>query len=358
MNNRTILFQLVILFLLTSCLEQKAAIVEYKGDQFYGFNDMIVPESSKQEIVTKSAFHAKKNKNKISSSSEVTVQEGDSLQTIADSYDVPEKYLAEENQLIEPYLLDIGQKIKIPPVIYHEVKLDETLESIARIYAQSPEEIAALNSLEKPYDLDVGQVVKIIRKKIVKQHQDLDDEMKELEQEIAKRNINVDEKSPENKDENNIENSKDNSIDQSQEIKPVILHEEESFISKPKFTMPVSGKIISSFDVQEGVVNHDGIKIAAKLGDPVKAARAGKIVYAGDQVNKYGNLVIIKHQDNFISGYGHLSEMSVNVGDYVKAGDVIGKVGMTGLKIKEPQLYFAIKQGKTPVDPDIYLIGQ
>jgi len=89
-------------------------------------------------------------------------------------------------------------------------------------------------------------------------------------------------------------------------------------------------------------------------GTPIKAAEDGVVAYAGNELKGYGNLVLIRHADNFVSAYANASEIMVKRGDTVKRGQVIARAGQTG-NVSSPQLHFEIRKGSTPVDPRKYL---
>ena len=102
----------------------------------------------------------------------------------------------------------------------------------------------------------------------------------------------------------------------------------------------------------DGGPHNDGINIAAPLGTPVRAIDAGAVAYAGNELKGYGNLVLVRHANGWISAYAHLDdELLVKKGDTVAAGQVIAKVGDTG-GVGEPQLHFELRRGKKPVDPE------
>jgi lipoprotein NlpD len=96
-----------------------------------------------------------------------------------------------------------------------------------------------------------------------------------------------------------------------------------------------------------------GIDIGGKAGQPIVSAAAGKVVYSGSGLVGYGRLIIIKHNDSLLSAYGHNSELLVAEGDYVKAGQVIAKMGSSGTS--STRLYFEIRQDGKPVNPLRYL---
>jgi len=113
-----------------------------------------------------------------------------------------------------------------------------------------------------------------------------------------------------------------------------------------KFRWPVSGRILTDFASSKGT----GINIEAAEGAAVKAADTGTVIYVGSGVEGYGNLVLIRHPNGYVSAYAHLGSMSVTKGTNVNRGDTIGAAGMTG-SVTKPQLHFELRKGATPVDP-------
>jgi murein DD-endopeptidase MepM/ murein hydrolase activator NlpD len=113
-----------------------------------------------------------------------------------------------------------------------------------------------------------------------------------------------------------------------------------------KFRWPLSGKVITDFAQSRGT----GINIEAAEGAAVRAAENGTVIYTGDGVAGYGNLVLVRHANGFVSAYAHLKTIAVNRGDTINRGDNIGAVGMTG-SVSKPQLHFELRKGATPVDP-------
>ena len=122
-----------------------------------------------------------------------------------------------------------------------------------------------------------------------------------------------------------------------------------------KFIWPVAGgRVISHFGLKPDGKSNDGINIAVAEGEPVYAAAGGMVVYAGNELKGYGNMVILRHDNGWMTAYAHTSSIAVKKNDYVKQGDVIAYVGVTG-GVKTPQLHFALRQDRTPVDPEKYL---
>lgn len=112
---------------------------------------------------------------------------------------------------------------------------------------------------------------------------------------------------------------------------------------------PVNGKVTEKFDEKR----NKGIGIAAKEGDPVVASADGQVVYSGSKLRGYGNLVILKHSDDFVSAYAHNRQILVKQGQMVKKGQRIAEVGKTDTN--QPKLHFEIRRQGKPVDPLAYL---
>jgi len=118
---------------------------------------------------------------------------------------------------------------------------------------------------------------------------------------------------------------------------------------KGVFLWPLTGEIVSKYGNNNGQ-KHDGIDISARMGEPVKASASGRVIYSGDEIKGYGNMLIIKHQGPYSSVYSHNSENLVSKGSFVKAGDIIALVGDSG-RSTGPMLHFEIRDGKETLDP-------
>lgn len=123
-----------------------------------------------------------------------------------------------------------------------------------------------------------------------------------------------------------------------------------------KFRWPVRGRIVSEFGSRPGGVQNDGINIAVPEGTSVKAAENGVVAYVGNELKGYGNLVLIRHDEDWVTAYAHNSEVLVQRGDKVQRGQIIAKAGKTG-NVNQPQLHFEIRKGSRPVDPVPQLAG-
>jgi murein DD-endopeptidase MepM/ murein hydrolase activator NlpD len=125
-------------------------------------------------------------------------------------------------------------------------------------------------------------------------------------------------------------------------------------ISSGRFPWPVHGRLIAGYGLANGQAHNQGINIAAPLGTPVQSIDAGTVAYVGNEAKGYGNLVLVKHTNGWISAYAHLDGITVKKGDTVSAGQVIARVGDTG-GVGEPQLHFELRRGSKPVDPREFL---
>ena len=126
---------------------------------------------------------------------------------------------------------------------------------------------------------------------------------------------------------------------------------EEPASSGADFRWPARGRVIAGYAGRGG---NEGINIAVPEGTPVKAAEGGVVAYAGSELKGYGNLVLIRHPNGYVSAYAHNGELNVKRGEQVKRGQVVAKSGQSG-NVNSPQLHFELRKGSTPVDPMPYL---
>jgi murein DD-endopeptidase MepM/ murein hydrolase activator NlpD len=114
--------------------------------------------------------------------------------------------------------------------------------------------------------------------------------------------------------------------------------------------------VISDFGTESNGERNDGINIAAQPGTPIRAAAAGTISYAGNELRGYGNLILIKHDDGYVTAYAHAERITVQRGDTVTKGEIIAYAGSTG-DVTSPQLHFEIRHGVQPVNPRSLLMA-
>ena len=122
------------------------------------------------------------------------------------------------------------------------------------------------------------------------------------------------------------------------------------------FRWPVRGRIISDFGTKPSGEKNDGINLAVPAGTSIKSVEAGTVIYAGNELAGYGNLVLIRHAGGWVSAYAHNQDLTVKRGDTVQRGQTIAHAGTTG-SVTSPQLHFELRQGAKPVNPLDYLAG-
>jgi murein DD-endopeptidase MepM/ murein hydrolase activator NlpD len=124
----------------------------------------------------------------------------------------------------------------------------------------------------------------------------------------------------------------------------------------PSFRWPVRGQVIAGFGPKTDGQRNNGIDIAVPENTPIKAADDGVVIYSGNELKSFGNLVLVRHNNDYITAYAHAKELRVKRGDSIKSGEVIGMSGQTG-NTDAPAIHFEIRKGSTPVDPIQLLHG-
>ncbi len=285
----------------------------------------------------------------------VIVNKGDTLYSIARRTGTSVKHLASANRLRRPYTLEVGQRLVVParqtamaapppPAAQkiHVVRRDETLYRISVNNGTSVATLASLNGIRPPYDLAVGQQIRLPGQRGTSTATGA----------IAPPPGHLRSKPPETK-----------SV-RRQETRQAALSEpprtRRSTLRAPprttnsRFIWPVEGRVISRFGGKATGLRNDGINIKTDEGAPVRAANSGIVTYAGNELRGYGNLLLLKHSDGYITAYAHNSELLVEKGARVNKGQVIASVGRTG-NVNEPQLHFEIRRGSKAIDPEKYL---
>jgi murein DD-endopeptidase MepM/ murein hydrolase activator NlpD len=255
------------------------------------------------------------------SSKTIRIYAGDSLYSISKREGVTIRSIIEVNDLKPPFILYKGEELVIPLSQIHVVKKGNTLWEIAKCYGVSVNNIRSLNNLK-------------IKDKIYKD--------KELF--IPRGNNNL------KRDCNSIGNK---SINNS-EVKKQLSKNNNKVLSNSSYLWPVKGSILSKYGLLAKGLRNDGINISANKGDPVFAAESGKIVYAGNEIQAFGNLILIKHFDNNTTAYAHLEKINVKKGQSVKKGQIIASLGNSG-KVSLPQLHFEVRNSNGPLNPLKYL---
>lgn len=209
-----------------------------------------------------------------------------------------------------------------PPTVYR-VRKGDTLYSISWRYGMDYKALAKINSIRSPYVLSIGQKLRFKSIKPIRTAS------KPAVKPSSKPSVKPSASKPTTKP---------------KPIKPVKP-------AKLTWQWPTKGKVISTYS--KSANSRKGINIAGRAGQIIVAAAAGKVVYGGSGLSRYGNLLIIKHNDIYLSAYAHNTNLLVKEGDYVRAGQKIATLGNTGTQ--RNQLHFEVRKSGKPVDPMRFL---
>ncbi len=323
----------------------------------------------------------------------VTVGPGMTLYSVARANNLSVAQLAAANGIKAPYAVHTGQKLRIPgageavtprtaaapsmpkpsapfksgPSVdndapaagNHTVGNGETLFSLGRKYSVSPYAIADANGLPHNAQLTLGQKVRIpggssgapvAAKKSAEPSKQLAAAKQPAKLPSADEPDAADaEAAPAPKTPAVAETSEPAAAPEAAETVAAAPAD-----SATGMRWPVRGKVISGFGPKANGLKNEGINIAVPEGTSVRAADGGVVAYAGNELKGYGNLVLIRHENGYVTAYAHAKELFVKRGDTVKRGDVIAKAGQTG-SVSSPQLHFEVRKGATALDPMKYL---
>jgi murein DD-endopeptidase MepM/ murein hydrolase activator NlpD len=324
----------------------------------------------------------------------VKVGRHQTLAQISEKTGVSEAELAKLNHLKKPYHVKAGQRLRLPGRRYYVVRSGDTLYSLSRRFGVEESELKSLNHITSRHAIKSGQ--KLYLPSGAEDQVAAEEARQRAESEnIAPRRHNplpptyaAPETNPPppgvvnprpsampppvGEQQNGFELSPSGQPAARPAPPPVstgpLLPQSGPAPSssdvvaagKGKFLWPASGALISGFGPKAGGQRNDGVNISASLGEPVRAAADGEVVYAGDQVPSFGNLVLVKHAGGWVTAYAHMSRIDVKNRDHVAQGQEIGVVGQSG-SVDRPQLHFEIryaaspKDKATPVDPMLLL---
>jgi murein DD-endopeptidase MepM/ murein hydrolase activator NlpD len=315
----------------------------------------------------------------------VEVGPGDTAASLSQGFGVPVSVIVEANGLTSPTDVRPGQRLVMPTYVYrdnatvppvtvvsvpttpaepalatppttlnaqatalggpeksHTVAAGDTLYSIARMYGVSPGEVARVNGIGADGTVKLGTTLRIPGAAGVAPH----------ETQVA--SLDPQQTAPEVMSDAAPAIAPATVEPPAAVVQPV--DDGVSSAGADGFRWPVRGRIIAGFGRQSDGVRNDGINLAVPAGTPVHAAEAGTVIYAGDQLEGYGNLVLIQHKDDWVSAYAHAASLNVKRGDTVKRGQTIATVGNTG-SVDQPQLHFELRKKQKPVDPLPHLSG-
>ncbi len=246
---------------------------------------------------------------------QLVVGRGDTLFSLARRVGLPLRDMIDANGLNQPYTLFVGQRLTLSNPAVHTVRRGETAYSISQQYGLRVQDLMAQNNIRAPYTLSIGQRLTLPGSRAV---------ARATGQPIPSASTPA--------------------------------RSRRASLSAPpprtssRFSWPLQGRVISGFGRRADGVQNDGINIAAKLGDTVRAAEDGVVAYASDALQGYGNLVLIRHGGNWITTYAHLDRIAVKEGARVKRGQAIGRAGQSG-GVDRPQLHFEIRRARRAVNP-------
>ena len=300
--------------------------------------------------------------------SPVTVGHGETVESIARKHSVPVAALMQTNGIREPGQIRPGQRLVIPRYVstspksaptyaaqskvggsVHVVKAGETLMSISRGTGVSVVALAKTNHIESSKKLSVGEQLTIPQggHQVAAVQPSAAPKVAEPRTAPAEKKIRVASAAPAQ----TVHVAKEEPQTTETAVKAA-----EPGGAMPSFRWPARGRVIAGFGSKPNGTQNDGINLAVPEGTPIKAADDGVVAYAGNELKGYGNLVLIRHSNGYVSAYAHARELLVKRGDTIRRGQVIAHAGQTG-NVTSPQLHFEIRKGSTPVDPTQFLGG-
>ena len=323
-------------------------------------------------------------------SSRVTVRRGQTLYSIARAHNVPVGELARANNITTRHAVRIGETLHVPgqgggaqenepryqaasgpasrmshgEAAAHTVRGGETLFSIGRSYSISPYAIAEANNLPRNYAVKTGEQLTIpgggrhlarndeapVERTTYRAKPEQPQEPQEAEPQVAETPAGDTPagETPAAEPSDNQDTAEDAPLAEQQP------RSEPEPAAAAGFRWPVRGKVIATYGQKPNGTRNEGINIAVPEGTSVRAAESGVVAYAGNELKGYGNLVLLRHENGWVTAYAHNKDLFVRRGDTVKRGDVIAKAGQTG-SVTSPQVHFELRKGATAVDPVKYL---
>jgi len=328
----------------------------------------------------------------------VRAESGDTVYNLSRRYGVSARAIMAANRLARPEELRPGQNVLIPPISWrpdspftigaaewkepplertplpaervHVVRAGDTLSAIARANGLTATDLARHNRLASAHRLTVGQRLDIPSSapvRVAKASNFANDAGEPMPTPPPPRKLSSLE--PLRPARGSLETAplptpRPSAAPQRHAaVSPQTVREaskgplpEPQPMSVGKFRWPVRGRVISQFGAHPNGVQNDGINLAVPEGTSVKAAENGVVAYVGNELKGYGNLILIRHADDWVSAYAHNSQMLVKKGEQVRRGQIIAKAGQSG-NVAQPQLHFELRKGSRPVDPVPYLDG-
>jgi murein DD-endopeptidase MepM/ murein hydrolase activator NlpD len=298
----------------------------------------------------------------------VILQPGETVDTIARRYGVPAAAILRANNLADASRVRPGQHLVIPAyqsgsgasvphtnvaipkrsaaaptraAIVHVVNRGDTIFSISKRYGVSGDAIERANKIRSRTLLRIGQRLTIpgVQSNSTARGDPYAPPGRRVELPAKNAGVASAPSAPE----------KVAAIKETAEPEPTA-----ALGGSPQFRWPVKGRVISGFGPKPNGQQNDGINLSVPEGAEIKAAEDGVVAYSGNELKGYGNLVLVRHADGWVTAYAHNSQLLVKRGEKVKRGQLIARAGQTG-GVNSPQLHFEIRRGSTPVDPAQHL---
>ena len=256
------------------------------------------------------------------------VKPGETLGGIANRAHVPRVLIIEANGLKAPFAVREGERLRLPRTRHHTVAIGETGLDIAYHYGVPFSAIATANGLDPDAAVQPGQKLLIPTLTGAK--------AAEAKADTAKGDHLT--KPP---------RADSASADAKTDSTPV---KTPKVAASAHLVWPVAGKVVRKFIPRGSPDYHDGIDIVGKQGAAVRASGGGEVIFAGEEPQSFGRLVVIDHKNGWQTAYGFLGKITVTQRDHVRAGERIGLVGHSG-KAKRDELHFEVRKANKPVDP-------
>ncbi len=317
----------------------------------------------------------------------IVIQQGDTLYSVAQRAGTTVPDLMHANGLNDPTNIRVGQSLRLPasssgqaaggpvrlasapaaPIAapaavpaqnatrpmggFHTVEAGETVYSIARRYGVAPNTIIAGNELGANPQLRIGQRLAIPEpgQGAVPSQTVATTPVQPAVQTTTTQQVTTAPVPAPGQVETSTPSPQPQQVSLGQQTVP-----EPKAMQSTSFRWPVRGRIISGFGEQTDAGVNDGIKIAVPAGTSIRAAENGVVIYAGNELQGFGNLILVRHAEGWVTAYAHNEEMLVSRGDEVQRGQIISRAGSTG-EVSTPQLHFEVRRGSQPVDPLQYL---
>ena len=243
----------------------------------------------------------------------VVVKKGDSLYKISRRYNVHLRDLIEINGIRPPYYIYAGQRVRLPKQRVHVVEKGETLYGVSKRYGIDMASLVRVNKITPPYWITAGRRLRLP---------------------IA----------------GTTSRPARSAAVRARSKAPGADLTRLPARSGRRFMWPVQGRVIVGYGPRAGGLHNDGINILARRGAAVRAAENGMVAYTGNELRGFGNLLLVKHAGGWMSAYAHNEQLLVKVGQKVRRGQTIARVGATGSVVR-PQLHFELRRGLRVVDP-------